>query len=134
MALSELSARTHPRRSGPGAQVAVLLLAVGLGLLLGLALLVADSRSWSGAHRSVGTVTGRSSSGVLVDTGGRTVTVHLAKIPRTGTRLEVEVSPDGRARPASYGQTWWRAARSGVGLAVLLVVVLQAYRYAVTRR
>jgi hypothetical protein len=129
-----LTARTHPRTSGFGPQVAVLLLAVLVGLGIGAVLLTADRSSWSGARTSLATVTGRSDTGVTALADGRAVTLHLAKVPATGTRIAVEVSPDGRARPASYRQTWLRATRSGVALSVLLVVLVQGYRYAVTRR
>ncbi|MCU1595830.1 MAG: hypothetical protein JWO12_3222 [Frankiales bacterium] len=134
MALSDLTARTHPRQSGLVPQLAVLVAAVVLGLALGVALLVADARSWSGATSSVGTVTGRNDTGVVVAAGGRTVTLHLARVPKPGTQIQVEVSPDGRARPTSYEQTLGKATRDGVGLTVLLTVVVQLYRYAVTRR
>lgn len=133
MALSALTARTHPRGSGIATQLAVLAVAVLLGLAVGAGLLLADQRSWNGARTYLGTVTGRSDIGVIVEAAGRDVTLHLAKVPRTGTKIEVEISPDGRARPTSFSQTWGKAARSGVGLAVLLVLILQVYRFAVTR-
>ncbi len=129
-----LAERTHPRRTGLAIQATVLLAAAAVGLVIGAGLLLADRRSWQGARTSIGTVTGRSDTGVTVAAGGQAVTLHLAKIPRPGATIEVEVSPDGRARPTSYKQTWWKASRSGVGLAVLLVLLLQGYRYAVTRR
>lgn len=134
MALSDLTARTHPRQSGLMTQLAVLTAAVVVGLVIGAALLLADQRSWSGATSTRGTVTGRDDTGVLVEAAGRTVTLHLAKVPRVGTTIEVEVSPDGRARPTSYKQTLGRASRDGVGLAVLLTLIVQVYRFAVTRR
>lgn len=130
----QLAARTHPRTSGLAVQAAVLLAAVVAGLVLGAVLLAADSRSWSGARTTVATVTGVSSTGITAVADGRAVTLHLGRVPPPGTRVEVEVSPDGRARPSSYAQTWLRATRSGVALSVLLVVLLQAYRFAVTRR
>lgn len=131
---NSLAARTHPRTSGPRAQLAVLGLAILLGLLLGGALLLADRTSWSATTRGTATVVGRSAKGVLADVDGRRVVLHLPAVPRTGTSLPVEVSRDGRSRPLSYRQTPGRALRSGVMLAVGLAVLLQAYRYVVTRR
>ena len=125
---------THPRRGRPVAQAWVLLVALLVGALLGLGLLTADRASWSGARVLPGTVTGRSDKGVLATADGRAVVLHLARVPRPGTRLRVEVSPDGRARPVSYRQTPGRALRSGLLLAVGLAVLVQAYRWFVTGR
>ncbi len=129
-----IAARTHPRGSGPTTQLVVLAVAVVLGLGIGAVLLLADARSWSGARTGAATVTGRSDTGVTALAGGRSITLHLARIPAPGSTIEVEVSPDGRARPASYKQTWLKATRSGVGLSLLLTVLVQAYRFGVTRR
>lgn len=130
----DLAARSHPRGSRPAVQLAVLAAAVLLGLLLGVVLLVADRSSWSGAQPTTATVTGVSSKGVLARAAGRDVVLHVAPVPRAGTTIPVEVSPDGRARPRSYAQTPLRATRTGVVLVVLLTLLLQAYRYVVTRR
>lgn len=127
-------ARTHPRSSTWATQVAVLVVAIALGSLVGLALLAADRASWQDTRPLDATVTGRSDKGVLADTAQGQVVLHLGKVPVTGTRLAVEVSPDGRARPLSYRQTLPSALRSGIGLAVLLGLLVQGYRYAVTRR
>lgn len=132
--LSSGVARTHPRRARPAVQLGVLAAAVLVGCLLGLALLAADSRSWRGAATVTATVTGRSDKGVLAQAGDRQVVLHLAKVPPPGTRLAVEVSPDGRARPLSYRQTPDHALRSGVLLAVGLAVLVQVYRWFVTGR
>lgn len=129
-----IAARTHPRRSGPVTQLVVLAAAVVAGVGIGAVLLLADARSWSGARTSSATVTGRSATGVTADADGRSITLHLARIPAPGSTISVEVSPDGRARPASYKQTWLKATRSGVAVSVLLTVLMQAYRFAVTRR
>ncbi len=129
-----IAAWTHPRGSGPATQLVVLAVAVLLGLGIGAVLLLADARSWSGARTTAATITGRSDTGVTANADGRSITLHLARVPAPGTTIEVEVSPDGRARPASYKQTWLKATRSGVALSVLLTVLMQAYRFAVTRR
>ena len=125
---------THPRGSGPAPQVAVLCLALLVGAVIGLGLLAADRASWSGGRVATAVVTGRSAMGVLALADGRTVVLHLARIPRPGTTLSVELSRDGRARPLSYRQTPGRALRSGVLLTVGLTVLVQAYRWVVTRR
>ena len=130
---ARLATRTHPRGSGAGTQLLVLAVAAAAGCLLGLALLAADMTSWRGATTGVATVVGRSATGVVADSGGRQVVLHLPRVPAAGTRLEVEVSRDGRARPSSYRQTPGRALRSGVLLAVGLAVLVQAYRFVVTR-
>jgi nitrogen fixation protein FixH len=134
MALSDLTARTHPRSSGIVTQVLVLLASVAVGIAIGLVLLVADQRSWSGAVTQTATVTGVDAKGIAAEAAGRTVSLHVAPIPRVGTKIRVEVSPDGRARPYSYRQTALKATRSGVALSVLLALLVQVYRYAVTRR
>ena len=115
-------------------QAVLLLLAMTLGLVLGIVLLAADRSSWAGARTTTATVTGVSSKGVLADAGGKQVVIHLAPLPSPGTLLQVQVSPDGRARPTSFAQTPAKAIRDGVGLALLLTVLLQAYRFVVTRR
>lgn len=125
---------THPRGSGPAIQLAVLALAVLLGVVIGLGLLTADRVSWSGGRVTTAVVTGRSAMGVVARADDRTVVLHLARIPRPGTTLPVELSPDGRARPLAYRQTPARALWSGVLLAVGLAVLVQAYRWVVTRR
>ena len=125
---------THPRGSGPAAQLVVLGLALLLGVVVGLGLLTADRVSWSGGRVATAVVTGRSAIGVVAQANGRTVVLHLARIPRPGTTLPVELSPDGRARPLSYRQTPGRALRSGILLVVGLTVLVQAYRWVVTRR
>ena len=134
MLLRDLAERSHPRGSTAPTQVVVLVTAVLAGVLLGLVLLAADRSSWSGAQRATATVTGLSSKGVLAQAAGREVTLHVSPVPKTGTSVLVEVSPDGRARPVSYAQTPLRAIRSGVSLTVLLTVLVQGYRYVVTRR
>jgi hypothetical protein len=132
--LSRLLLRSHPRFSPPGAQVVVLLLAMALGCGVGLVLLAADRSSWKGAVETTATITGVDDQGVTATAGDKTVSLHLSPIPRTGSTLQVEVSPDGRARPVAYVQTPGRAIREGVALALLLAVLVQGYRYAVTRR
>lgn len=132
--LDTLTTRTHPRQSGVGPQLAVLAAAVVAGLLVGVVLLLADRSSWSGAQTTAAVVAGRSDKGVVARTPLGTVVLHLAEVPAAGTRLQVEVAPDGRARPASYAQTPGRAVRSGVALTVLLALLVQGYRWAVTRR
>lgn len=134
MLLSQVALRTHPRRSGVLPQLAVLAVAAVLGALLGLLLLAADRSSWAGSGTTTATVTGVSKAGVLATANGRRVTLHLAPVPRAGTTLQVQVSPDGRARPVSFAQSPGTALRDGVSLAVLLAVLLQGYRWAVTRR
>jgi hypothetical protein len=134
VALSSVVARTHPRHAGLGPQLAVLAVAVVAGLVLSVVLLLADRSSWSGARTTAAVVTGRSDKGVVAQTSQGAVVLHLARVPATGTRLQVEVAPDGRARPASYAQTPGRAARSGVVLLVLLTLLVQGYRWAVTAR
>ena len=129
-----LTARTHPRTSGPRAQAAVLLLATVAGLLLGAGLLAADRSSWHGARTVPAVVTGRSDKGVTADAAGTPVVLHLARVPRPGATVTVQITPDGRARPLSYAQTPGRSLRSGVLLLVGLTVLVQVYRFAVTRR
>lgn len=129
-----LTARTHPRTSGPSAQAAVLLLAAVAGLLLGAGLLAADRSSWHGARTVPAVVTGRSDKGVTADAAGTPVVLHLARVPRPGTTVTVQITPDGRARPLSYAQTPVRSLRSGVLLLVGLTMLVQVYRFAVTRR
>jgi hypothetical protein len=131
---SALAGRTHPRTTGPAAQLLVLLAAVLVGLALGVLLHVADDRSWSGATTATAVVTGLHDDGVHATAEGRDVVLHLEKVPATGTRLVVEVRPDGRARPASYRQSWSGALLRGAGFTVLLAALVQAYRFAVTRR
>ena len=126
--------RTHPRTSGPVAQLVVLAVAVALGLVLGGLLLAADRSSWHGASTVPATVTGRSDKGVTADAAGTPVTLHLARVPPPGTSVTVQVTPDGRARPLSYAQTPKRSLRFGVLLLVGLAVLVQAYRFAVTGR
>jgi len=113
-------------------QVLVLLLAAALGVLVGLGLLAADRSSWAGARVLPGTVTGRSDKGVLALAADRPIVLHLARVPHPGTRLAVEVSPDGRARPLAYKQTLARSLRSGVLLVVGLALLVQLYRLMVT--
>ena len=125
---------THPRGSGPATQVVLLGLALLLGGVVGLGLLTADRVSWSGGRVATAVVTGRSAMGIRALADGRVVVLHLARIPRPGTTLPVELSPDGRARPLTYRETPGRALRSGVLLAVGLTVLVQAYRWVVTRR
>lgn len=132
--MATLVGRTHPRRSGPVPQAVLLLVAVVAGLLLGAGLLAADRSSWDGARTVPATVTGRSDKGVTADAAGTPVVLHLARIPRPGTRVTVQVTPDGRARPRSYAQTPERSLRSGVLLLVGLTVLVQVYRFAVTGR
>ncbi|MCW2601392.1 MAG: hypothetical protein JWM02_3221 [Frankiales bacterium] len=134
MALIDLTARTHPRRSGVTTQLVVLVLAAVVGVALGMVLLLADRSSWSGARTTVATVTGQSDKGVLADASGKEVVLHVAPLPRVGTTIAVELSPDGRARPSSYRQTPLKATRSGIALSLLLAVLVQGYRFAVTRR
>ena len=134
MPLSDLATRTHPRDSGAAPQLCILAGAALVGALLGLVLLLADHASWSGARTTTATVAGTSDKGVLAQAAGRQVVLHMSPVPTTGSTLRVEVSPDGRARPASFAQTPLRATRSGVALAVLLTMLVQGYRYAVTRR
>ena len=131
---SELARRTHPRSTPAGAQLLVLLLGVLLGVVLGTALHWADDRSWAGAVTTTATVTGLQSNVVHATAEGRDVVLHLEKVPSTGTRLAVEVRPDGRARPSSYRQTWGGALWRGIALALGLTVIVQVYRYAVTGR
>ncbi len=125
---------SHPRGSGPAAQLAVLGLALLLGVVVGLGLLAADRVSWSGGRVATAVVTGRSTMGVLALADGRSVILHLERIPRPGTTLPVELSRDGRARPLSYRQTPGRALQSGILLTVGLAVLVQAYRWMVTPR
>jgi hypothetical protein len=134
VALSDLTSRTHPRSSGIVTQVLVLLAAVVVGVAFGMVLLIADQRSWSGAVTQTATVTGVDSKGITADAAGRSISLHIAPIPRPGTTVQVEVSPDGRARPYSYRQTALKATRSGIAFSVLLALLVQVYRYAVTRR
>jgi hypothetical protein len=126
--------RTHPRTAGAAAQVAVLLAAVLLGLVLGSLLRYADDRSWSGSRTTTAVITGLQTNGVHATADGRDIVLHLEKVPRSGTQLAIEIRPDGRARPASYRQTWRGALLSGIGLTVALAVLVQVYRFAVTRR
>jgi len=112
----------------------VLLLAAVAGLLLGAGLLAADRSSWHGARTVTAAVTGRSDKGVTADAAGTPVVLHLARVPRPGTTVTVQITPDGRARPLSYAQTPGRSLRSGVLLLVGLTVLVQVYRFAVTRR
>jgi hypothetical protein len=126
--------RTHPRATGAGAQLAVLLAAVLLGVAVGSLLRYADDRSWSGARTTTAVITGLQANGVHALAEGRDVVLHLEKVPRTGTQLAIEVRPDGRARPSSYRQTWQGALLRGIGLTVALAVLVQAYRFLVTRR
>jgi hypothetical protein len=131
---SELASRTHPRTAGAAAQALVLLGAVLAGLALGALLHYADGRSWSGATTATAVVTGLRTDGVHAEAEGRDVVLHLEKVPAAGTRLAVEVRPDGRARPASYRSTWTGSLLRGTLLALVLAVVVQVYRFAVTRR
>ena len=124
---------THPRTSGAAAQVGVLLLGALVGLLIGAGLHWADGRSWAGSATTTATVTGLQSNGIHATADGRDVVLHLEKVPRLGTRVSVEVRPDGRARPTSYRQTWPGALGRGVALAVGLVVLVQVYRFLVTK-
>lgn len=126
--------RTHPRTSGAVAQAVVLLVAAVAGLLLGAGLLAADRSSWHGARTVPATVTGRSDKGVTADAAGTPVVLHLARIPAPGTIVSVQVTPDGRARPLSYAQTPARSLRTGVLLLVGMTLLVQVYRFAVTRR
>jgi hypothetical protein len=123
---------SHPGNRRPVVQLGVLVLAALLGVLVGLALLAADRSSWSGARVLPATVTGRSDKGVLALAGERPIVLHLAQLPRPGTMLPVELSPDGRARPLSYKQTVPRSLRSGVLLVVGLALLVQLYRLLVT--
>ena len=131
---SEVVRRTHPRTSGAGAQVLVLLLGVLLGVVLGAGLRWADNRSWAGSVTATATVTGLQSDGIHATADGKDVVLHLEHVPPAGTQLTVEVRPDGRARPTSYRQTWGGALWRGIALAVGLTLIVQIYRYAVTGR
>ena len=131
---SDVARRTHPRTSGAGAQLAVLLLGVLLGVVLGAGLRWADDRSWAGAVTTTATVTGLRSDGIHATADGTDVVLHLDKVPASGTRLAIEVRPDGRARPTSYRQTWGGALWRGIALALGLTLIVQVYRYAVTGR
>jgi hypothetical protein len=132
--LRSFSLRTHPRLAPPAAQLAVLLLAVLAGLVIGVVLVQADQRSWSGAAGGTAVVRGLEDDGIHADVDGREVVLHLERVPAAGTSLAVEVAPDGRARPSSYKQTWSGALVEGVLLALGLAVVVQVYRWFVTRR
>lgn len=134
MQVSRVRAVTHPRASGLPAQVAVLLVAAVVGLLVGVVLHAADERSWHGSRLTTAVVTGLQDDGVHATADGTDVVLHLEKVPRTGTALSVEVRPDGRARPASYRQSWPGALGRGVALTAGLAVLVQVYRYFVTRR
>lgn len=129
-----LAARTHPRTSGWTTQIAVLLAAALVGTLLGLLLMLADHASWQDTRQLTATVTGTSDKGLLADTTRGQVVLHLPAVPVSGTRLTVEVAPDGRARPLSYRKDLPSGTRSAVGLVVLSIALVQAYRFAVTRR
>jgi hypothetical protein len=131
---SEVARRTHPRTSGAGAQLLVLLLGVLLGVAVGAALRWADDRSWAGSLTTTATITGLQSNGIHATADGKDVVLHLEKVPPAGTRLAVEIRPDGRARPTSYRQTWRGALWRGIALVVGLTLVVQVYRYAVTGR
>ena len=126
--------QTHPRTSGARAQLGVLLLAVLAGVLVGAALHWADGRSWSGSVTTRAVVTGLHDDGIHATADGRDVVLHLEKVPPAGTELTVEVRPDGRARPASYRQSWPGALGRGIALAVGLTVIVQVYRWFVTGR
>jgi hypothetical protein len=115
-------------------QLLVAVAAVLAGAALGLVLLAADRSSWSGARQTTATVTGVGHDGVKAVASGRQITLHLAPVPSAGTRLAVQVSPDGRARPVHLIETPARAVRQGVTLVVLLTLLVQAYRFVVTRR
>jgi hypothetical protein len=132
--LSEVARRTHPRTAGPGGQLAVLLLAIVAGLGIAAVLHWADDRSWSGAVTTVAQVTGVRSDGVHATANGRDVVLHLERVPATGARLSVEVRGDGRARPSSYRQSWTGSLRRGLALSLGVALLVQAYRYVVTRR
>jgi hypothetical protein len=114
--------------------VVVLLAGVLLGVALGGLLRWADDRSWAGAVRTTASVTGLQSNGVHATAEGRDLVLHLERVPAAGTRLAVEVRPDGRARPASYRQTWRGALGRGIGLGIALTLIVQVYRWAVTGR
>lgn len=131
---ASLVVRSHPRRSRPAFQLAVLAVAVAAGCLLGGLLLTADRSSWRGATATMATVVGRSHTGVLAHAGDRRVVLHLARIPPVGTRIAVEVTADGRARPLAYRQTPGGAVGSGVLVTVGLTALVQAYRFVVTGR
>jgi hypothetical protein len=131
---ADVARLTHPRTGGARAQVAVLLVAVLVGLGLGAVLLSADQRSWDGARFTTASITGLEHDGIHADVAGSDVVLHLESVPPKGTVVDVEVSPDGRARPASYRQTWLKASRSGLALAVGLTLLVQVYRFFVTRR
>ena len=126
--------KTHPRTAGARAQLAVLLLGVLAGLAVGAVLHWADQRSWAGSVTATAVVTGLEANGIHATADGKDVVLHLEKVPRTGTELRVEVRPDGRARPASYRQSWAGALGRGVALAVGLTVLVQVYRFFVTGR
>jgi hypothetical protein len=112
----------------------VLLAAVLLGLLIGTVLVKADQHSWAGARTTSATVTGLEDDGLHATTSdGTEVVLHLETVPDVGTSVAVEVAPDGRARPASYRQSWSGALREGVLLALGLAVLVQVYRWFVTR-
>ena len=128
------AARTHPRTAGPGGQLAVLALAILAGLGIATVLHWADERSWSGAVTTVAVVTGRQPDGIHAIANNRDVVLHLEGIPATGARLSVEVRSDGRARPSSYRQTWGGSLRRGLALALGVALLVQGYRYVVTRR
>lgn len=131
----QIASRTHPRGSSARVQLAALGVAVAVGCLLGLGLLGADRASWHSAHQAVATVVGRSDKGVVATVPGQPpVLLHLTAVPPTGRLVRVEISPDGRARPLSYRQTAGRALRSGVLLSSGLLLLVQIYRFAVTRR
>ena len=132
--LSSVARLTHPRTAGWAGQAVVVLVAVVLGLLFGAVLVKADERSWSGATTGTAVVRGLEDDGIHAEVAGREVVLHLEKVPAAGTELAVEVAPDGRARPSSYRQTWSGALVEGVLLALGLAVVVQVYRWFVTRR
>lgn len=124
--------QTHPRTAGWRAQLGLLLLSVLAGLALGVVQHWADSRSWAGSERTTAVVSGVQSDGIHATADGQEVVLHLEKVPPPGRRISVEVRPDGRARPASYRQTWGGALGRGVALAVGLTVLVQVYRWFVT--
>jgi hypothetical protein len=132
--LRSFALRTHPRLAPAAAQLAVVLLAVLAGLVMGAALVQADQRSWSGATTGTAVVRGLEDDGIHADVDGREVVLHLEKVPAAGTSLPVEVAPDGRARPTSYRQTWSGALVEGVLLASGLAALIQVYRWFVTQR
>lgn len=110
----------------------MLLLGALAGVVLGLVLHWADQRSWAGAETTTAVVTGLKSNGIHATADGKDVVLHLEKVPKAGTQIPVEVRPDGRARPASYRQTWAGALSRGIALAVGLTVLVQVYRFFVT--